>query len=136
MNTGISKSNDIPDFEEFNKRDIGITLRGTIVKGSSLKLIIEADGYLDNVNSMHFMEIVMKAIQENASIKTVVIDLLKISYISSTGIGSLSYILIQTKKTNLVLYLTNVGQKVRSVLNTLGLTDFFNIVDSKEDSVG
>ncbi len=136
MNTGISRPNDIPDFEEFNKRDIGITLRGTIVKGSSLKFVIEVDGYLDNVNSRHFMETVMKAIQENASIKTVVIDLLKISYISSTGIGALSYILIQTKKTNLPLYLTNVGQKVRSVLDILGLTGFFNIVDSNEDSVG
>ena len=78
----------------------------------------------------------MKAIQENASIKTLVIDLLKISYISSTGVGALSYILIQTKKTNLALYLTNVGQKVRSVLDTLGMTGFFNIVDSKEDSAG
>ena len=93
-------------------------------------------GYLDNVNSTHFREAVAKAIKENVSIKTVVIDLLKISYISSTGIGALSTILIQTKKTNLALYLTNVGRKVRSVLDTLGLTSFFNIIDSKEDNAG
>ncbi len=136
MNTGSSGSNDITGFEEFNKRDIGVTLRGTFVKGSSLKVIIEVDGYLDNVNSTHFMETVAKVIQENASIKTVVIDLLKISYISSTGIGALSNILIQTKKTNIVLYLINVGRKVRSVLDTLGMTGFFNIVDSEEGNAG
>ena len=99
-------------------------------------MIIEVGGYLDNVNSTHFMETVAKVIQENASIKTVVIDLLKISYISSTGIGALSNILIQTKKTNIVLYLINVGRKVRSVLDTLGMTGFFNIVDSEEGNAG
>ena len=120
-------------FEEINKSDIGVKLHGAIINLASMGLIIRVDGFLDSDNSNVFMQAVLKSIQENEAVRIIIIDLLKVNYISSTGLGALSTILIQLKKANQDLYLSNVGKKIRSVMDTLGFAAFFTIIDSPED---
>ena len=124
---------EFPFFNEVNKSNNGLTISGSVTEDESNKLIIELSGYLDTQNSSSFMKSVEETLNTNNLIKTVIIDLLKITYISSTGIGALSNILVQTKKSSQELYLSDVMGKVQSVMGSLGFLSFFNIIDTSED---
>ncbi len=127
---------DFPFLNEINLRDSGIKLDCELLNAPSSTLVIRLDGFLDNNNSLGFMEAVLKTIQDNKDFRTVIIDMLKVTYISSTGIGALSNIMVQSRKSNLGFYLCNLQKKIKNVMDTLGFTSFFKIVDSLKEITG
>ena len=127
---------DFPFLNEINSRDSGIKLDCELLNAPSSTLVIRLDGFLDNNNSLGFMEAVLKTIQDNKDFRTVIIDMLKVTYISSTGIGALSNIMVQSRKSNLGFYLCNLQKRIKNVMDTLGFTSFFKIVDSLKEITG
>ncbi|RKX74335.1 MAG: hypothetical protein DRP87_17070 [Spirochaetes bacterium] len=113
----------------FNKLDSGIKITDFSSEGDSGNLIIKLEGYLDTKNSIPFREAVTRALSENKKWSSVVIDLLHVSYISSTGIGSLANILVETKKAGKEMYLANVNNKVKSIMKMLGFYSYFKFLN-------
>lgn len=120
-------------FDEVNKSNKGIELRGEVPQESVHAVVVRLSGYLDGNNSNDFMNAVLGIMDESPSYRTIIIDFLKVTYISSTGFGALCNILIQSKQSNKSLYLSNVGEKIADVMDVLGFKSFFEIIDSPEN---
>lgn len=120
-------------FDEVNKSNKGIELRGEVPQESVHAVVVRLSGYLDSNNSNDFMNAVLGIMDESPSYRTIIIDFLKVTYISSTGFGALCNILIQSKQSNKSLYLSNVGEKIADVMDVLGFKSFFEIIDSPEN---
>lgn len=120
-------------FDEVNKSNKGIELRGEVPQEAAHTVVVRLSGYLDSNNSNDFMNAVLGIMDESPSYRTIIIDLLKVTYISSTGFGALCNILIQSKQSNKSLYLSGVGEKIADVMDVLGFTSFFEIIDSPEN---
>jgi anti-anti-sigma factor len=54
-----------------------------------------------------------------------VLDLSLVNYISSTGVGLLSSILVKSGRRSVSLVLLNIPQKIRNIMDTLGLMSYF-----------
>ncbi len=120
-------------FDEVNKSNKGIELRGEVPQESAHGVVVRLSGYLDSNNSNDFMNAVLGIMDESPSYRTIIIDFLKVTYISSTGFGALCNILIQSKQSNKTFYLSSVGEKIADVMDVLGFTSFFEIIDSPEN---
>jgi anti-sigma B factor antagonist len=126
---------DILDFK-FND-DSGLRLKSSIINGDSSSLLVTLEGYLDTNNSIQFTDAFIKSIDKYEKAKTVVVDMEKVTYVSSTGIGSFVAILSHFKKKNYTLYILKINEKVRSVFDLLGFTSYFDFIgDAKEVQTG
>jgi anti-anti-sigma factor len=70
---------------------------------------------------------VLDAIQDGS--KTVVIDLSKLAYITSWGIGTLFHALTTCRNRDVEFYLTGVNQKIHEILEKVKLLQVFTIKD-------
>jgi len=123
--------NDVLDFK-FDD-DSGLHLASSIINGDPSSLLITLEGYLDTNNSTRFTDEFIKSIDRYEKARTVVVDMEKVTYVSSTGIGSFVAILSHFKKKNYSLYILKIDEKVRSVFDLLGFTSYFDFIgDTKE----
>lgn len=118
-------------FKHLNGLPNGVTAFGHVSKKDDRVFIIEINGFLDNANSKTFMNSVLKVLRER-EFTTVVLDLEKLTYLSSTGVGTFNNIMLQMQKLDKKFYLMNVGDKTKSVLKLLGLYSFFDICESDD----
>ncbi len=93
-------------------------------------LFIEGDLIGDEVGPK-LVEIVSDAIQEGA--KTFVIDLSKVRYISSSGIGLLITMLTKMRNVGGEVYLTSPSEHVKKLLIITKLNNIFTVYESVED---
>lgn len=81
----------------------------------------------------HGLEMLLsKFIENQSSLKNLIVDLKEISYISSTGVGVLSSLLVQATKRNISFKLKNIQPKVKVVFELLGLLSFFEEIKTNE----
>ncbi|MDY6934054.1 MAG: STAS domain-containing protein [Spirochaetota bacterium] len=106
--------------------DITKTTKGDIV-------ILNIFGEIDLYNAPEIKDIINKLIQEQKY--NVIIDLAKVSYIDSSGIGALISSLSNLKKYQGGLKIINVYASVRKVFELTKLTSFFEIYDSEEEAI-
>lgn len=118
-------------FENLNGLHNGITAFGHITNEEEPVFVIEINGFLDNENSKTFMNAVLEVLQEREKeFLTVALDLDKLTYLSSTGVGAFNNIMLEMQKLEKKFYLMNVGEKTNSVLKLLGLYSFFDIYEN------
>ena len=103
--------------------DITTRSRGDIV-------ILDIIGEIDLYNAPEIKDIINKLIEVQKY--NVVINLEKVSYIDSSGIGALISSLSNLKKYQGGLKIINVFASVRKVFELTKLTSFFEIFDSEE----
>lgn len=96
-------------------------------------LVIKLAGYIDTYNSNFFMK-QMNKVLENGFYK-IVFDCANISYISSTGIGSFTAVLKIAKARGGELAFYGMLPKVYEIFSLLGFSQFFRIVETKEDAI-
>ncbi len=96
-------------------------------------LFIEGDLIGDEVGPK-LVEIVSDAIQEGA--KTFVIDLSKVRYISSSGIGLLITMLTKMRNVGGEVFLTSPSEHVKKLLIITKLNNIFTVYESVEDFKG
>lgn len=92
-------------------------------------LVLVPVGNLDTQSAEIFQNRLLQLIPVLDRNIVFIVDLKKIKYISSTGFGSLTNILIQCKKKNLAFYLTGASQKTMELMDILGFTTFFDYLD-------
>ncbi len=111
-----------------------VTLSGYYFNSDPGKLVIHVDGLLNTDNADEFRNAVVNALQEDTDVKTVAFDLSKLSYISSTGLGSFTVIQSEVKKAGISFSLFGITEKVQSIFDNLGFTNFFVIKSSAEEA--
>jgi anti-sigma B factor antagonist len=112
--------------EERAHMDITKRTKGDIV-------VLDISGEIDLYNAPEIKDIINKLIEEMKY--NVIINLEKVSYIDSSGIGALISSLSNLKKYQGGLKIINVYASVRKVFELTKLTSFFEIYDSEEDAV-
>lgn len=95
--------------------------------------ILDAVGDLDMYNSKTLKDLFAKIIAKN--ITKMVLNLEKVDYIDSSGVGTLIQIHAQSKQKRIQLYLCNIQGTVKKVLTLTKLDNFFPTADSIEDAV-
>ncbi len=96
-------------------------------------VVLDITGEIDLYNAPEIKDIINKLIEEQKY--NVIINLEKVSYIDSSGIGALISSLSNLKKYQGGLKIINVYASVRKVFELTKLTSFFEIFDSEEDAV-
>ncbi|MDY6967801.1 MAG: STAS domain-containing protein [Spirochaetota bacterium] len=106
--------------------DITKRTKGNIV-------ILNIIGEIDLYNAPEIKDIINKLIEEQNYY--VIIDLAKVSYIDSSGIGALISSLSNLKKYQGGLKIINVFASVKKVFELTKLTSFFDIFDSEDEAI-
>ena len=96
-------------------------------------VILDITGEIDLYNAPEIKDIINELIEEQKY--NVIINLEKVSYIDSSGIGALISSLSNLKKYQGGLKIINVYASVRKVFELTKLTSFFEIYDSEDDAL-
>jgi anti-sigma B factor antagonist len=108
------------------RMDITKRAKGDIV-------VLDISGEIDLYNAPEIKDIINKLIEEMKY--NVIINLERVSYIDSSGIGALISSLSNLKKYHGGLKIINVYASVRKVFELTKLTSFFDIYESEEDAI-
>lgn len=116
-------------FEKINSSHKEIQIHSVGSESDSGYDLIQVEGVIDTYNSMDFTHAIVSMMQPMKGC-TIVFDLSKLSYTSSTGIGSLIELSKRTKEYNIKMFLYRVSEKVSEVISMLGFTSFFNYIEN------
>lgn len=103
------------------------------LKKYSSTYIIEVIGDMDLYSSFELKNVVTKMLAKD--IKNYVVDMAKVDYIDSSGIGVLIHIYSNIKKLNRVLKISNVHGSVEKVIKLTKLSQYFPIVGSVKEAL-
>ncbi len=103
------------------------------LKKYSSTYIIEVVGDMDLYSSFELKNVVTKMLAKD--IKNYVVDLAKVDYIDSSGIGVLIHIFSNIKKLNRILKISNVHGSVEKVIKLTKLSQYFPIVGSVKEAL-
>ncbi len=109
---------------EVKKHDLNgvvVTVRYT---EADMTLMCSVQGNLETSNSSGFLETLEKEL-EGKPVKKMILELAELYYVSSTGIGSFTTLLISCRNKGAELILRNMNHKVKSVFDLLGFSSFF-----------
>jgi anti-sigma B factor antagonist len=96
-------------------------------------LVIAVSGSLDMGTSPVFLDFVKAALLEAEDAGGLILDMDGIQYISSTGIGTFTALLVETQNRKLPFFLCHVPACVNSVLQILGFLSFFSYLETFEE---
>ena len=97
-----------------------------------LGMVIGISGSLELEISYDLQKLLMQIIDGFDSGNRIAIDLSKVSYISSAGVGALINTLVDARKRSVGIIFRRIPQKVLSVLDVLGLSSFFPCEDDED----
>ena len=120
-------------FTEFNNKNSGVTVNGSCLENNPEIVIFSLNGYIDTNNSFLLDKAICAVIDEIEQLKTLVFDLKKLTYISSTGIGLLTNIQMKTNTKNIRLFFFRNNEKIGTIINSLGFAGMFKSIDSIEE---
>ena len=103
------------------------------LKKYSSTYIIEVVGDMDLYSAFELKNVVTKMLAKD--IKNYVVDLAKVDYIDSSGIGVLIHIYSNIKKLNRNLKIANVHGSVEKVIKLTKLSQYFPIVGSVKEAL-
>lgn len=99
-------------------------------KKNNTEMVIEINGSLDVYTSMDFKEFLEKNVE--AQTKNVILNMKNLTYIDSSGIGTLIKEMNFTKDMGGELILTHMKPQIEKVLKISGLTTFFATMGDEE----
>lgn len=95
-------------------------------------VLLQVSGDVDASSSIHLDNAIEKAI---AAEKNILVDLTKLNYISSAGLGVFISYLDELKSTSRNFVLFGLNEKVKQVFNILGLDNLITIAENFEDAL-
>ena len=117
----------VAQLEKYNDNEYNLKITGDYSADAPEKLIIKPIGNIEAYNTQIFSKAVFDTLKEYKQIKNITIDLKRVPYMSSTGIGVIMQVLGYSNKNKLSLALKNVNEKIHGTLNLLGLNTFFDL---------
>ena len=97
------------------------------------RISIRMNGVLSHSNTAEFTDSIMDFFNGDWKRAVIIMDLSRLQYISSSGIGAFTTIRMQADHKESPLYLLSMNPKVRQVFDQLGFSSFFRIIDSPEE---
>ncbi|MFP4484381.1 MAG: STAS domain-containing protein [Spirochaetota bacterium] len=94
---------------------------------------LTVEGSLDTENATAFHRTVADIMAELVSVRLLVFDLERLKYISSSGIGAFTNILVVAQQHGYRILLYRLSVNVRTVFDTLGFSQFFRLAEDGED---
>ena len=95
----------------------------TEIPNNNDAVILKLDGLIDTYNSSLLQKEVLDTLSS------------KLTYVSSTGIGTFTVFLKSIKEKNGTIVLTSLQQKVLEIFQLLGFSKFFTIIDTLDESL-
>lgn len=95
--------------------------------------VIEIEGEIDLFHAGKLKKLVTTLFEKN--VNRVIINMQKVSYIDSSGIGALLHIFSESKKRKLRIFFSNIHGSVKKVIDLTKLTGYFPIIGDVEDAV-
>ena len=108
-------------------------MRLEIMEGFKKCLILNLSGYVDTYNTDSFQKRVKKAI--NHGFVTLLFNCSKLSYFSSTGIGSFTTFLKTVKPLGGDIILFGLHPRLDEIFRLLGFSQFFAIKNTREEAI-
>lgn len=102
-----------------------------IVNNNLIFDIPEGGGTLVGFELDDFLNDILELYSEN--IKTVGLNLSKKNYLNSTGLGELIKVKDTLLDEGIKLVLISVGARIKSLLDMVGVEEFFNLIEREED---
>ncbi len=96
-------------------------------------VILDIEGEIDLYNAPTLKDMIKKYMNEQKY--NIIINLAKVSYIDSSGIGALISSLSNLKKYQGGLKITNVRGSVKKVFELTKLTNFFEIYEEEDEAI-
>jgi anti-sigma B factor antagonist len=96
-----------------------------VLKNAEDIYIVEPEGRLDLLSSTKLKETVMKLLE--LKIESIIINLEKVTFINSTGIGALINISSTLRKLNLKFAIASLSAPVKQTMELLNLSGYFPI---------
>ena len=127
---GIEMSNDTGNLSDTEKEKNGFSLSAELYKETTL--IISVSGNLETDNSTIFLNSILNIIS-SSHCRLFILDLGKLNYVSSTGIGALTTVISEVKKLSRLVYFMYLNTKVYSIIELLGFTNFFLILNNRDE---
>ena len=93
-------------------------------------IVLALSGELEMKASNDIAPVLEAAILECPLRGRFALNLARVGYISSTGVGLLATCMSSAQKRSITLVLVDIPPRVRSIMDTLGLIFFFNLEDS------
>ncbi len=103
------------------------------VRKSKHIYIVDIEGEMDLYNAYKLKELVSKMLDKG--IGHFVINMEKVEYIDSSGIGALIYVSSALKKKSARLVITSVHGSVKKVIELTKLTGYFPLEDSLKEGI-
>jgi anti-anti-sigma factor len=125
-------NNDIvPGFDD--EKDDSLKIKLEKIKEAPRCLMLFLTGYIDTYNSNFFQKRAQKAI--DSGFVRLIFQCNGLNYVSSTGIGSFTTFLKAVKPQGGDIVLLDIQPKVFEVFQLLGFSQFFNIMESLDESI-
>jgi anti-anti-sigma factor len=109
--------------EQYNSAHRGAPVEIRAKEECLLQLALS--GELDMKASSDLTPLLESAVLECPPKGRFVLDLSLVNYISSTGVGLLSSILVKSERRSVSLILLDIPPRVRNIMDTLGLMSYF-----------
>jgi anti-anti-sigma factor len=90
--------------------------------------LLKLAGYLDNGNTPAFLKECRAIVAADDLV--IGLDLAGLSYMSSTGVGAVSALALDARKSGRLFYLCNVPEKIDRVLSLLGFRESLTVIDN------
>lgn len=103
-------------------------------KNISVAVISLHKNVIGGTDALSFTK-VLEDISSKPEIKCVITDLSEVDIMNSSGLGMLISGHTMLKKFNICMYLINVPEKVKNLLNVTHLNKVFTIYDNYEDAI-
>ncbi len=103
------------------------------VRKSGNVYIIDIEGEMDLYNAFKLKELVGKMLEKG--ITMYIVNMEKVEYIDSSGIGALIYVSSALKKKSARLMITTVHGSVKKVIELTKLTGYFPMRDTLKEGI-
>ncbi len=95
-------------------------------------VVLELSGELEMKAATDIAPLLSAVLHECPARGRLVLDLRGVGYISSTGVGLLSTVMIAAERRSVRLVLLDMPARIRKIMDTLGLLSFFCLEESDE----
>ncbi len=96
-------------------------------------IVVFLQGRIDTDNSQSTIDHLTELLRVNDTMNRLILDLSGVVYASSTGIGVLTTMLTRSREANTQFKLANVGGHIKSVLDLLGFSPFFEFIPDQSE---
>jgi anti-sigma B factor antagonist len=118
---------------DFNKEQSDLRIAARSHPDFPDAAVLNLEGSLDTENATAFHHTVVDVMTRLESVYVLVFDMERLKYISSSGIGAFTNILVAAHQYGFRILLYGLSFNVRSVFDTLGFSQFFSLVDRWEE---